>query len=93
MKGRLALSKKEHIIEMRCTSRESLLEYFAEIGWSSDGNGEFTGHGWEVLIGSEECCSLGSISIPSIKVIFYVEEELWRDISAAFNIRFLKAGG
>lgn len=83
----------EETIEIRGISRKYLEEYFIRLGGRSDGQGKFSGPDWEVELGEERSCSLGSLQFPSTRVFFHAEEALCRELVAAFRQEFLRAGG
>lgn len=83
----------EKVMEMRGIRRQEIVDYFIEIGGDDEGQGSFTGHGWQVEVGQENMVRLGSLEIPSTVVRLQCEEELFENMVYEFRLRFLKAGG
>lgn len=83
----------EHIIEMRGIPRKEIVQYFRDICDEIEHNRKFKKDGWMVEIGEEGCCSLGSVKLSTIRIVFTGEEHLLESVIYAFNMKFLRGGG
>lgn len=84
---------EEKTIELRGTKRGEIIRYFSDMDGMDAGCSKFILQGWEVEIGEEGRHDIGSISFPSVKVIFRGEEALLEQAVCAFRQKFLTAGG
>lgn len=83
----------EEILEMRGMRRAEIINYFAGLNGEDIGDGKFIGLNWEVEVKEENLVTIGSLKLPSTKVLFRSDEELIEQMIYAFKLRFLSAGG
>ena len=83
----------EKMIEMRGMRRSEIINYFISINGENVGFGKFKGQNWEVKVSEESLMTIGSLEIPSTKVLFCGEKELLEQMITAFRLKFLSAGG
>ena len=81
------------IMDMRGMKRSEITDYFSNLGLEDKGSGKYIGHSFEVEISEESPIKLGSIEIPSTKVILRGEKAVLEKVIAAFRLKFLSAGG
>lgn len=86
------MARKENTLEMRGMLREELVNYFIEIGGMLDDNGTYRGDKWEVFVDKQVSCCMGSLSLPSTKVTFNVEEDIYDEMLSKFRLKFLRGG-
>ena len=84
---------KRQVIELRGVKREEFLDYFLILGGKDLGDGKIRGLSWEVEIGPEEYLCLGTMELPSVKIIFKVEEGSFRAFLSDFRMKFIRGGG
>jgi hypothetical protein len=87
------MPRLKKVLEKRGTPREELMDYFISIGGKHIEEGIYIGDKWQVKIGKESFCHMGSMKIKSIELIFYVEEEIIDEMLYKFRLKFLSAGG
>lgn len=75
------------------TLRKDILDYFVSISNDFDSKGTFIGPDWEVKVGKQEYRRLGSINLPSTKILFRADKHRCNEIVTAFRLKFLSAGG
>ncbi len=83
----------EKVLEMGGMKRSDIVAYIVSIGGEDNGEGKYSGSGWEVEIGEEKQIARGSLRITSTRVLFRSEEERLEQLVSAFRLRFLSAGG
>jgi hypothetical protein len=83
----------ERILEMRGRPRIEFINYFISIDGENIGDEKFVGHNWEVELSEESLINIGSLKLPSTKVLFRCDKEIIEQMIFAFNLRFLSAGG
>lgn len=84
---------KTESIEIRGVSREDVESYFLGSGWENISPGTWVFGDGRVEIGDFEEVSLGSISLPSVTLVFRLRESVFDEVLSAFRARFLRAGG
>lgn len=87
------MSRLKKVLEKRGIPRKELVDYFISIGGQYIGEGIYIGDKWQVKIGKESFCYMGSMKIKSTELIFYVEEEIIDEILYKFRLKFLSVGG
>ncbi|MBN1332947.1 MAG: hypothetical protein JW971_04200 [Synergistales bacterium] len=85
--------KKREIIELRGIKREEFMDYFVALGGENMGNGKIRGVFWEVEIGPQEHLCLGPLELPTVKIIFQVEEGSFKAFLSDFRMKFIRGGG
>lgn len=83
----------EKCLEMRGMQRIEILNYFISLEGENIGEGRFVGANWEVEVSEEIIITIGSLKLPSTKVLFRSNEEILEQMLFAFNLKFLSAGG
>ncbi len=84
---------KEQTMEMRGMPRIEIINYFIGLSGEIVSETKIKGEGWEVEIDKEQLVALGSLRIPSTKVVLRCEEDIFVHMLGAFRLRFLSAGG
>lgn len=80
-------------IEIRGVSREDIEVWFSGSGWENVSPGVWNFGGGSVRIGDFKEVSLGSISLPSVTLVFRLRKSVFDEVLSAFRARFLRAGG
>jgi hypothetical protein len=83
----------ENTLEMRGMRRREIINYFDSINGENTGFGKFTWQDCKVEVSEESIITIGTLEIPSTKVLFYGEKERIEQMIIAFRLKFLCAGG
>ena len=73
--------------------RKELVEYFLKIGGITEDEKVYKGPYWEVTVGPQTWTKFSSLSIRQILITISVEDKMFDDFIAAFNLNFLRCGG
>lgn len=73
--------------------RKELVEYFLKIGGITEDEKVFIGPYWEVTVGPQTWTKFSSLTIRHILITISVEDKMYDDFIAAFNLNFLRCGG
>lgn len=87
------MARVEKTLEMRGMPREEYINYFINIGGALKEDGTYAGESWTVRIGPQVNCALGPMSVPSVKITFFIEDYCCDEMLSSFRLRFLCAGG
>lgn len=77
---------------MRGVSRQEFEEYFRSLSNYSYEK-RFYGADWIVELGDEKLCSICSIELVSVEIVFIAPKESLGDLLANFRSKFMRAGG
>jgi hypothetical protein len=80
-------------MEMRGVHLEEILSFFREKGWREIRPGVWQSDFGTVVTGRQKEIYLGSIRLPSVKLVFRLNDMYYDDFLSSFRSRFRKAGG
>lgn len=84
---------KSKTLDMGGINRTDFISYFLKIGGQTEDQETYKGVYWEVVVGQENPAKLGPFSINRVLITFHVEENMFDEFMARFNMNFLRAGG